>query len=232
MDVFSTYLNNIFAAYEKTEQALRLKENLLLAMEEKYRDLMLNGLSHDAAVGKVMSEFGTIDELSDKLEPKTHTPQESFSTRDEEMIEEYQLFMKDYSMKFAATIALLALPLILVIVVSQWSGPLAAVAFLITGAIALFFFLSLINQKEYYLEYFKSRELYQFLDPDEVDDILTNKIKKENPRPNQGRYIWSKIRGNIWLFATAIYLVAGTFFDMWGTAWVVYPIATALLAID
>ena len=55
MDVFSTYLNNIFAAYEKTEQALRLKENLLLAMEEKYRDLMLNGLSHDAAVCKVMS---------------------------------------------------------------------------------------------------------------------------------------------------------------------------------
>lgn len=101
MEVFNTYLNNIFAAYQETEQALRLKESLLMTMEEKYRDLTLEGLSHDAAVGKVMSEFGTIDELADELVLKERTTEDKLSAKDEEIIEEYQLFMKDYSMKFA-----------------------------------------------------------------------------------------------------------------------------------
>ena len=78
MEVFNTYLNNIFAAYQETEQALRLKESLLMTMEEKYRDLTLEGLSHDAAVGKVMSEFGTIDELADELVLKERTTEDKF----------------------------------------------------------------------------------------------------------------------------------------------------------
>ncbi|MRJ46048.1 permease prefix domain 1-containing protein [Fundicoccus ignavus] len=126
MEVFNTYLNNIFAAYQETEQALRLKESLLMTMEEKYRDLTLEGLSHDAAVGKVMSEFGTIDELADELVLKERTTEDKLSAKDEEIIEEYQLFMKDYSMKFAATIALLILPLVITIVLRQWGGGIVA----------------------------------------------------------------------------------------------------------
>lgn len=229
MEVFNTYLNNIFAAYQETEQALRLKESLLMTMEEKYRDLTLEGLSHDAAVGKVMSEFGTIDELADELVLKERTTEDKLSAKDEEIIEEYQLFMKDYSMKFAATIALLILPLVITIVLRQWGGGIVAgIGFLVSGAIALFFFLSLINQHEYYMKYFRSRELLQFLDPGEAEKILKDKA----PRHNRNDNLWVKIRSNIWLVAVAIYLVAGTFFNMWGTAWVIFPIVTALLAFD
>lgn len=229
MEVFNTYLNNIFAAYQETEQALRLKESLLMTMEEKYRDLTLEGLSHDAAVGKVMSEFGTIDELADELVLKERTTEDKLSAKDEEIIEEYQLFMKDYSMKFAATIALLILPLVITIVLRQWGGGIVAgIGFLVSGAIALFFFVSLINQHEYYMKYFRSRELLQFLDPGEAEKILKDKA----PRHNRNDNLWAKIRSNIWLVAVAIYLVAGTFLNMWGTAWVIFPIVTALLAFD
>lgn len=226
MEVFNTYLNNIFAAYQETEQALRLKESLLMTMEEKYHDLMLEGLSHDAAVGKVMSEFGNIDELADELVLKEHQAEADLTAKDEAMIEEYQLFMQDYSMKFAATIALLILPFIITIVLSQWSSGVAAgIGFLVSGAIAIFFFLSLINQKKYYSNYFKSRQLFQYLDSEELE--------KSNPSTDKKpAELWKTIRGNIWLVAVAIYLVAGTFFDMWGTAWVIFPIATALIAFD
>lgn len=229
MDVFSTYLNNIFAAYQETDQALRLKESLLMTMEEKYHDLILEGMSHDAAVGKVLGEFGTIEELADELVLKERFTQSDLTPKDEAMIEEYQLFMKDYSMKFAATIALLILPLIITIALSQWSGGVVAgIGFLVSAAIAIFFFLSLINQKEYYIKYFRSRELFHFLDPEEAEELLKNKAS----RPNRTTGLWSKIRNNIWLVAVAIYLVAGTFFNMWGTAWVIFPIATAILAFD
>lgn len=232
MDVFNTYLNNIFAAYQETEHALRLKEALLMTMEEKYRDLILEGLSHDAAVGKVMSEFGTIDELADELELRQTTPQEKLTAKDEEMIEEYQLFMKDYSMKFAAAIALFFLPLIIAIFFDNFNEALAGIGFLAGVAIALFFLLSVINQKEYYVNYFKNRQLVQFLDQVKTEDVkkTPNKIKANNQ--NTPRSIWSRVRGNIWLIAVAIYLVAGTFFNMWGTAWVIFPIATAILAFD
>lgn len=229
MDVFSTYLNNIFAAYQETDHALRLKESLLMTMEEKYHDLTLEGVTHDAAVGKVLSEFGTIEELADELVLKERFTQSDLTAKDEAMIEEYQLFMKDYSMKFAATIALLILPLIITIALSQWGGGVVAgIGFLVSAAIAIFFFLSLINQKEYYIKYFRTRELLQFIDPEEAEVLLKNKAA----RPKKTTSLWSKIRSNIWLVAVAIYLVAGTFFNMWGTAWVIFPIVTALLAFD
>lgn len=228
MDVFKTYLNNIFAAYQETEHALRLKGALLMTMEEKYGDLLLEGLSHDAAVGKVMSEFGTIDELADELELRHAPTEDKLTAKDEEMIEEYQLFMKDYSMKFAATIALLILPLVIATVLDQWGGGfIAGIGFLISAAIALFFFLSLVNQKSYYTKYFRSRALVQYLDPEEIRDR-----KNKSPRQNRNDNLWGKLRSNIWLVAVAIYLVAGTFFNMWGSAWVIFPIATAILAFD
>lgn len=61
------YLNNMFASLPRTEQMLKLKQELLGNMEEKYHELKHDGKSENEAVGIVISEFGNIDELVSEL---------------------------------------------------------------------------------------------------------------------------------------------------------------------
>lgn len=61
------YLNNMFASLPGTEQMVKLKQELLGNMEEKYHELKSEGKSENEAVGIVISEFGNINELISEL---------------------------------------------------------------------------------------------------------------------------------------------------------------------
>ncbi|WP_251037654.1 permease prefix domain 1-containing protein [Paenibacillus albidus] len=61
------YLNNMLAALPRTSQMLKLKQDLLASMEEKYYELKKDGKTENEAVGIVISEFGNIDELISEL---------------------------------------------------------------------------------------------------------------------------------------------------------------------
>ncbi|MFF2019622.1 permease prefix domain 1-containing protein [Paenibacillus sp. NPDC058177] len=67
MDTIISYLNNMFATLPKSDQMLKLKQDLLASMEEKYYELKMDGKSENEAVGIVISEFGNIDELTSEL---------------------------------------------------------------------------------------------------------------------------------------------------------------------
>lgn len=67
MDTIIGYLNNMFASLPRTEQMVKLKQELLGNMEEKYHELKNDGKSENEAVGIVISEFGNIDELISEL---------------------------------------------------------------------------------------------------------------------------------------------------------------------
>ena len=67
MDTIIGYLNNMFASLPGTEQMMKLKQELLGNMEEKYHELKSEGKSENEAVGIVISEFGNIDELISEL---------------------------------------------------------------------------------------------------------------------------------------------------------------------
>lgn len=68
METIKNYLENLFKALPKTDQILRLKNELLLNMEEKYHELKSQGKSENEAIGTVISEFGNIDELLNEME--------------------------------------------------------------------------------------------------------------------------------------------------------------------
>lgn len=75
MDTIKNYLDNIFAGLPETEEILTIKQDVFLNMEEKFYDLLESGYSRNEAIGKVIAEFGDIDELIDELgiEDNTHT---------------------------------------------------------------------------------------------------------------------------------------------------------------
>lgn len=85
MDTITSYLENMFAALPKNGQMLKLKQDLLLTMEEKYQELKLEGKTENEAVGIVISEFGNIDELIEELgiAAVPHEPQLPVVTEEE-----------------------------------------------------------------------------------------------------------------------------------------------------
>ncbi|MCL1823988.1 MAG: permease prefix domain 1-containing protein [Oscillospiraceae bacterium] len=67
MEAIKTYLNNVFAAFPQNEQIIKLKSEMLADMEEKYHALKKEGKSENEAVGNVIANFGSIDEITAEL---------------------------------------------------------------------------------------------------------------------------------------------------------------------
>ena len=68
-DKIRIYLDNIFASLPKTEQAVRMKEEMYCSMLDKYNGLVEAGESEDAAFGRIVGEFGSIEEIRSELSP-------------------------------------------------------------------------------------------------------------------------------------------------------------------
>jgi len=68
METISNYLDTMFKTLPQTDKMLQLKEELLQNMEEKYQELKAQGCTENEAVGKVISEFGNVDELIKEMD--------------------------------------------------------------------------------------------------------------------------------------------------------------------
>ena len=71
MNTIKTYLDNVFAAFPQTEEVRALRREMLASMEEKYHALKEEGMSEHEAVGSVIANFGSIDEIAAELGLKT-----------------------------------------------------------------------------------------------------------------------------------------------------------------
>ena len=67
METIRTYLENMFANLPNTPKVKKAKDELWQMMEDKYNELIADGMSDNAAVGTVISEFGNLDEIADEL---------------------------------------------------------------------------------------------------------------------------------------------------------------------
>ncbi|MGN1206404.1 MAG: permease prefix domain 1-containing protein [Eubacterium sp.] len=67
MEAIKEYLSNMFLNLPETPQVLRAKAELMEMMEDKYEELIEQGMSEKEAVGTVISEFGNLDELAEEL---------------------------------------------------------------------------------------------------------------------------------------------------------------------
>lgn len=67
MNIIKTYIENMFSSLPNTKEINKMKNDLLLNMEEKYIELKANGKTENEAIGIVISEFGNIEELAEEL---------------------------------------------------------------------------------------------------------------------------------------------------------------------
>lgn len=67
MNVITAYLETMFGAYAPTPKLLEAKAELHTMMEDAYHGYLADGLSENEAVGRVITEFGNLDELAPQL---------------------------------------------------------------------------------------------------------------------------------------------------------------------
>lgn len=70
MDTIKNYLDSLFVNVEPTEETIQLKNDLLAHMEDRYHELLEEGKNEHEAIGAVISEFGSIDELLEEIDLK------------------------------------------------------------------------------------------------------------------------------------------------------------------
>lgn len=58
-----TYLDNTFASLPQSEAAMCLKNDMYCSMLDKFNGLVQGGANEDEAFGKVVGEFGSLDEI-------------------------------------------------------------------------------------------------------------------------------------------------------------------------
>lgn len=67
MNVIIAYLETMFGAYPQSPRLLEAKAELQTMMEDAYAGFISSGLSENEAVGRVITEFGNLDELAPVL---------------------------------------------------------------------------------------------------------------------------------------------------------------------
>ena len=67
MKVIETYLETLFSEYPQTPRFLEARTDLQKMMEEQVEELKADGYTETQAVGKVISEFGSLDEVAGEL---------------------------------------------------------------------------------------------------------------------------------------------------------------------
>ena len=103
METIKNYLDNIFSSLPKSAEVIKMKEELLSNMEDKYNELKESGKTENEAIGVVISEFGNIDELVKELGINTTTREvENIPTI---TMEEAENYMND-KIKYGKVIAI------------------------------------------------------------------------------------------------------------------------------
>lgn len=67
MNVIDSYLDTLFAPYPETPRLREARAELRAMMEDKYQGLIDEGLSESQAVGQVIAEFGSLEEVAPVL---------------------------------------------------------------------------------------------------------------------------------------------------------------------
>lgn len=72
METIRAYLDAMFKDFPDTKEVSDLKQNMLEHMEDKFQELMSEGCSQHEAIGRVIEEFGSIEELMKEMGIETN----------------------------------------------------------------------------------------------------------------------------------------------------------------
>ena len=91
MDTIKVYVEQMFSSLPKTTELMRLKEEILQNMEDKYNELKNDGKNENEAIGTVISEFGNINEILEEFNLNTLSENDTKKSSDSQKIKTYRM---------------------------------------------------------------------------------------------------------------------------------------------
>ncbi|MGX6978619.1 permease prefix domain 1-containing protein [Vagococcus elongatus] len=79
MDTIKNYVETMFINLPETPEMMQLKVDILANMEDKFEELIGEGMSENAAIGQVISEFGNIEEVLEEFNIRDEDEQDELS---------------------------------------------------------------------------------------------------------------------------------------------------------
>lgn len=202
--------------------------------EERFSDLLAQGHSEAEALGLVIQQFGSFDDIRKQL--GVGAIDADLVAKRQAMAEEYKVFRKRFTVAIVIGVVLGILAVVLGGVASAFSDGevLTILGFFlpVTSAAAIFVYFGIHNAR--YMNYFRANKMYDYLDEESYEkarlldqESLDNSFGKTGPTRAE-RERSERISGALWVMAVAVFLSLGFIGGWWHPGWLVFVAAVAI----
>ena len=218
MSKVTEYIDNLFYLMPRTNAAAEMRQKLIESSEDKYEALLSWGRSEEEALGIVVGEFGSMEEICEELGVYPMGSGTSLNPA-QQLHLEYARLGKKFAVGLSSGIILCVLGLLGCIFFSEvvWSDLLAVASLFILGGIGA---IVIIYSA---LSYGRNKRLLQM-------GIPLQQIQKSDGR-HWTRKAEEVTCSLIMLGATALFFMIGVFGGAWHPAWVLFPLGGVLCGI-
>ena len=207
MNTIRNYINAMFSSLPKTPEILRLQAEMMENMEDKYNDLIREGKSEHEAVGIILADIGSAENLKAELGITDTEPQEDHSA----FLTQRAAFQRKFAIAIASGVVLCICAIIAGAVCDAFThnDGLTCLAFFVPIAAAVAIFVYFGIREDWYENRYK--EIYHEAEP-------------------ESKGFSDAISAIIFPLAVVIYLILGFVFDLWHPGWIIFPICGLIVA--
>lgn len=219
MSKVTEYIDNLFFLMPRTEAAAEMRLKLIESSEDKYEALLGWGKSEEEALGIVVSEFGSMEEICAEL----GVAPIGMNGNDTEMQlqQEFAAASKKLALGIASgvTVCVLGLAACILLSTVYWDGVLAAVVMFLLWGIGA----GLIVFSSIY--YSRMKKLIQ------MGMLPRHAQHAEGNGRHWAKKIEDVLCSLIMLGATGLFFLLGVFQGRWHPAWVLFPLGGILCGV-
>lgn len=220
MEQIRNYVEALFSALPKTGELLRIKQEMLANLEEKYAALLAEGKNENEAMGAVIASIGSADELRAELgfseDPAVNPVAEPVSApaHDPALLAEYRSYLDHQHLFIAIAVALFILsPIMYQVFEGLGDNIFGQVAMF--GAIAAGVVLIIFGSRR----------------DDYYEDVLGLGRKEHGdaaPTSGKRNRLTALFASLAFPIATVVYLCLGFSADLWHPGWIIFVICGVL----
>ncbi len=210
-DKLRSYMDYLFKEVPPSKKAVELKEEILQNLTDKYRDLLSEGKTEEAAYNIAIASVGDISELLESLK------EEKPDSR-QELTDEYRQWKQRSAIFVAVSVALYILCVIPVIISEEvFHNEIA-------GVCLMFIFVAAATGLLIYNNMSKPRYIKK-------DDTMMDDFKEWKNQNNERKQAMKSIKSALWSIIVVLYFIISFSTGAWYITWVIFLLGGAVESI-
>lgn len=210
------HMDELFKDVPKTKQSIEIKEEILQNITDKYRDLLAEGKSEEAAYNIAIAGIGNLDDLLESLK-RTRNPLDSA------LFTEYNAWKKKSALRVSTAVMLYILcvvpPILMTLCETEIADALGAVLMFVLAAIATG--ILVYNSV--------SKPMMPPSDGSIAEDFQQWQKHEENSQTD--KQLRRAISSALWCIILVLYFVISFMTGAWHISWVIFLIGAACTSI-